>query len=212
MNYIYDMFLNFKEKLYDFYDWNTNDNITHIRKIPAFKITSKKLKDIKDNIVQIDKSFLKKIYNKTEEFKKNETNKISYIALFSDGNDILAIKFNKKGINYMKSSLAIDEQDDIIDIIKFQKEINLKYKIIKNQKQEVFKTRFEIENKKFIITELNKIYNDKNYKKINYICLECFGKPEPNINKSINKIKKEITKENDNFYKILDIFKIINQK
>ena len=34
MNYIYDILLNFKNKLYDFYDWNINDDITHIRKIP----------------------------------------------------------------------------------------------------------------------------------------------------------------------------------
>ena len=35
MNYIYDILINFNENLYDFYDWNLNDQIDHIRKIPV---------------------------------------------------------------------------------------------------------------------------------------------------------------------------------
>lgn len=212
MNYIYDIFVNFQKKLYDFYDWNINDNITHIRKIPTFKISNKEFDDLKKNVLKIDKPFLSKIYNKSEEFRQNETVKIKYTSVFSNGKEVIAIKFNKNGINYMKSTLAIDEQDDIIDIIKFQKETKLKYKIIKKHSEENFQTRFEIENKKFIINELNKIYNDKNYQKLNYIYLECFGKQEKNIDKAINKIKKEITEYNDNFYKIFKIFKITTQK
>ena len=212
MNYIYDIFLDFEKNLYDFYDWNIDDEITHIRKIPAFKISSKELKDIKNNIIKINNTFLKQIHNKTEQFKKNEIAKMKYTSIFSDGKDAIAIKFSKNGISYMKSTLAIDEQNDIIDIIKSQKEINLKYKIIKKLKQKNFKTRFEIENEKIIYNELNKINKGKDYKKMSYICLECFGKPEPNITKAINKIKKEIIKGNDNFYKIFKIFKTINQK
>ena len=33
MNYIYDILLNFKEDLYDFFDWNYSDDIEHIRKM-----------------------------------------------------------------------------------------------------------------------------------------------------------------------------------
>jgi len=33
MTYIYDILLNFKDDLYEFYDWNKTDNIIHIRKI-----------------------------------------------------------------------------------------------------------------------------------------------------------------------------------
>ena len=45
MNYIYDILVNFKETLYDFYEWNKNDNITHIRKIPLFRINDIFFKD-----------------------------------------------------------------------------------------------------------------------------------------------------------------------
>ena len=212
MNYIYDVLLNFNEKFYDFYEWNTNDRIIHIRKIPTFKIQTNQLYEIKNNIIQINKQFLKNINNKTEKFNNGGILKIKYTALFSDGKDVLAVKFNKNGINYMKSDLAIDEQDEIIDIIKFQKEITLEYKTIKKQNNKFFKTRFEIENENYILNELSKIYNKKEIEKLNYIYLECFGKIEPNINKALNKIKKEIIKGNDNFYKIFNIFKINNQK
>ena len=40
MTYIYDILLNFKEELIEFYDWNKNDNIIHIRKIPLLKISN----------------------------------------------------------------------------------------------------------------------------------------------------------------------------
>ncbi len=211
MNYIYDTYLNFNKNLYDFYEWSGNDEITHIRKIPTFKISTTCFFNLKNNIIKIDKNFLAKISYKSEEFKENKIDKIKYTAMFSDGKDIIAIKFNKLGINYMKSSLLIDEEEDIINIIKNQQEINPQLKIIKAQKTPQFKTRFEKENQKFITHELNKIYKNNDIEKINYICLECFGKEEKNMKKAIAKIKKEITKENDNFYKIFKIFKMINQ-
>ena len=207
MNYIYDIYINLQNTPYDFYDWNEEDDILHIKKIPAFKISTIDFKNIKNNIVKIDKKILDKIYHKTEQFKKNEKEKISNIALFSNGIDAVAIKFNKNRINKLKSCLTIDDNKEVIDIINKQKETKINYKIIKKQKQPFFKTRLEKENEIFINKELNIIYNSKNYKKINYICLECFGKTEKNLNKAIKKIKKEIIKGNDNLYKIFNTFK-----
>ena len=65
MNYIYDILLNFKEEYYDFYDWNKNDNIVHIRKIPILKIDTIDLYNIKNNKIKIELKFLEKIRNKT---------------------------------------------------------------------------------------------------------------------------------------------------
>ena len=69
MNYIYDILLNFKESFLDFYEWNLDDEIIHIRKIPLFRVSKEKLYDFKNGIVKIDYSFLKYIFNKTEVFK-----------------------------------------------------------------------------------------------------------------------------------------------
>ena len=63
MNYIYDILINFNENLYDFYDWNLNDQIDHIRKIPVFKTDSEFLYNLKKNDIILNKDFLNKIYN-----------------------------------------------------------------------------------------------------------------------------------------------------
>lgn len=212
MNYIYDILLNFNKNLYDFYDWNKKDKITHIRKIPSFKISDRDFINIKENTVKISNEFIRQINNKTEEFKKTGITKLKYTSLLSNGKDVIAIKWNKNGINEKKSTLCIDEQEEIIEIINKQKEIPLKYKIVKKENKTNFKTRFEIENQTDINRKLLDIYRQKDYKKMSYIHLECFGKKQQNIDVAFERLKKEITKQNDNFYKIYNFFKTINQK
>ena len=213
MNYIYDVILDFQKEYYDFYEWNKNDNIFHMRKIPILKINEKQFNEIKNNIVQFSEATTKLFNFKTaERFKQNNITKMKYTIIISTENQAMGIKINKNGIIQLKSSLLPDEQDDVIEIIKFQNEAKLEYKIIKNNKKNNFKTRFEIENEKFIYNELNKVYEQKNIQKINYICLECFNKQEKNIEIAYKKLKAEINKTNENFKKIYDIFKITKQK
>ena len=209
MNFIYNIFLNFNKKIYEFYDWNKEDIIIHIRKILAFKISTKNLKIIKNNVVQIDKKILDKCKNKTEDFNNNN---IKYAILLSDGKELIAIKLNKNFITSGKSSLMIDEHQEIVKIINKYKETTLKIKIIKKEKPNNYRTRFETKNEKFINKQLKNIEKEKQEKKLNYICLECFGKTEPTLDKALIKIKKEIVKNNDNFHKVFKILKFVNQK
>ena len=212
MNYIYDVILNFQKEYYDFYDWNKSDNIYHMRKIPIIKISSKQLLDIKNNVVKFYKDNLKYFNVKAERFKQNSITKIKYTIILGDEHEALAIKLNKDGLVHLKSSLLPDEQEDVIEILKFQKETKLNYQIIKKSKTNFFKTRFEVEHEQFIHKELDEIYRQKNIQKLNYLCLECFNTPETNINRAYKKLKKEISKTNDNFQKIYNIFKMIKQK
>ena len=212
MNYIYDVLLNFQKEYYDFFDWNQNDNLYHMRKVPIIKVTNLNLKEIKNNIIKFDNNILNLINNKAERFSKNTISKQKYIFIISNENECLALKLNKNGIITHKSSLLPNEQDDIIEISKIQKITTLNYKIIKKQPINNFQTRFELENKKFIIEELDKIYKQNNFLKLNYLCLECFNHTEPTINKAYLKLKQEIQKANKNFIKLYNIFKIINQK
>ena len=215
MNYIYDVILNFQKEYYDFYEWNKNDNIYHMRKIPIIKINNKQFFEIKNNTIRFDEETLKFFNTKNilaERFKQNSISKIRNTIILGDEYEALAIKLNKNGLINFKSALLPDEQDDVIEILKFQKEFKLNYQIKHNQKTNNFKTRFELENEKFIMNELNKIYNEKNIQKLNYLCLECFNKPEKNINEAYKKLKKEIKKANSNFQKIYEIFKISKQK
>ena len=212
MNYIYDVLLNFQKEYYDFFEWNQNDNIYHMRKLPILKITKKELDEIKNNIVKFDNNTLNIINSKSERFKKNAISKLKYIFIVGNDHECLAIKLNKNGIITHKSSLLPNEKDDVIDILKLQKEINIGYTIIKRQSINNFKTRFEIENEKFILDELDKIYKQNNFQKINYLCLECFNNSESNIDKAYLKLKQEIKKTNNNFTKLYNIFKMISQK
>lgn len=212
MNYIYDVVLNFRKEYYEFYDWNKNDNIYHMRKIPIIKISSKQLLEIKNNVVKFNEDTFKFLNVKAERFKQSSITKIKHMVIFGDNHETIAIKLNKDGLVHLKSSLLPDEQDDVIEILKFQKETKLNYQIIKTSKVNPFKTRFEVEHEHFIHQELDKIYSQKNIQKLNYLCLECFNVPETNINRAYEKLKKEISKTNDNFQKIYNIFKIIKQK
>ena len=38
MNFIYDIVLNFNKDFYNFFEWNKNDNIINVKKIPIFLI------------------------------------------------------------------------------------------------------------------------------------------------------------------------------
>ena len=129
MNYIYDVVLNLQKEYYDFYEWNQNDNIFHMRKIPIIKINKKQLLEIKNHLIKFNGETLKyfntKIY--AERFKENNITKIKSILILSAENFALSIKLNKKGIITHKSSLLPEEQDDILEISKFQKEIVLDY-------------------------------------------------------------------------------------
>lgn len=189
MNYIYDILLNFNEKLYDFYDWNKNDNIKHIKKIPIVKVSSKNLDVLKNNQVEFSKQFLEKIQNKTEEFHSKKNKTIEYACLFTDDLEVMAININKKNLY---SRLLIDEEIEILDIANHIMEKDLDIKIIKKNEIEEFKTRKQIEQINKAKCELKKLLNENNIEKLKYLYYECFNKKIDSIEKIIKDLNKEI--------------------
>ena len=95
MNYIYDIYLNFNNTLIDFFDWNKNDKLTHIKKTPIFKINSNNFKILCSNKVKVDTTTLNQIENKTEVWKDKRG--IKYCCLFCTDSSIICIKFDKNG-------------------------------------------------------------------------------------------------------------------
>ena len=114
-NYIYDIYLNLNETLYDFFDWNKNDKLIHIKKIPVIKVNEDIIKVLINNNIKINDEILTQIYDKTEVWNMNR--KISYCALFATNSDIIAIEFNKNGKNISKSVLFIDEELEVLEIV-----------------------------------------------------------------------------------------------
>ena len=200
MNYIYDIYINLNDTLYDFFDWNKSDKITHIKKLPVLKINEEQFKKITYNKINIKEELLLKIYNKTEIWGVND--KINYCILFTDGYNIIVIEFNNKGNSIKKSYLYIDEELEILEIVNKISEEKIEFKIISKDKN-LFKTRKQIKEEKFIYRELKNI----NENKWNYIYFECFGKQEKNkkvILKDINKFNKNSIILN----KLYDILKL----
>lgn len=200
MNYIYDVLVNFKYPLIEFYDWDMDDDILNIKRIPLSKICSKDLNILKYHKFKIDISDiigLTKIFN---DRKKNYTS-----IIYTDGNEALVFNFNDKGICISKSDLLLDEENDILDNSVSLKETIIKYEILSKDKIDLYKTRNQVEITKYLLNQINKI---DDLDKLNYIYFECFNEHK-NVSKIklINRIKG---KWDDKYYKIYDFFKSIS--
>lgn len=198
MNYIYDIVLNFNENVYDFYEWNKGDNITHIRKIPLIKINSKDLYNIENNVVEFDEELLNKIKNKTELFSGKTVKNIDALIL-CDGTNTLSIKINHN--KYLYSKLIIEEEMEVLEVADRMKETNISYKIL-SKKNICLKTRKEIEIDEYVKKTLNKLEKNHEEEKLRYIFFECFGKKNYDV--------KKLYKESNKIYDILRLIQINN--
>ena len=185
MNFIYDILINFNKKIIDFYDWNLNDNIDHVRKIPLYRIDSKSLLDIKNSVVKFDSNFLECIHHKTEFFHNQDVEKIQYACLFSDGAYVLGVKFNSNGVSVGKSKLLLDEEMEVLDVCERLEEVNFSYEILMNDVVCEFVTRKDMKIKNYLISEIKKNHNCD---KLKYIYFDCYGEQEDDIAKIMDKL------------------------
>lgn len=180
MNYIYDIFLNFDKEIIDFYDWNNDDKIIHIRKVPVFKVKTEAIYDFYCNKIKLTQEFMKIIENKTEVFMNRELIKIPYCCLFTDGNMVIAYKLDNKGIVVEKSMLFLQEELEVIDFCERMNVFNIEYETIKNEVTTNFKTRYEKYLYKFLSNQINNLDNKNDIAKLKYLYYECFNVKECN--------------------------------
>lgn len=204
MNYIYDILLNFHDILYDFYDWNPNDNIINVRKIPLFKISVNQLKEIKENSIRFDPEFLKKFQNKTELFSGKDIKYIEYCCLLSDGSETLAVLIKHNHIE--KSYLLIDEELEVLEVVARLKEEVISYHILKRAKNNGFKTRKETEIEKSIRRNLKKLKEENAIQQLKYLYYECFNKKEEDKEKILLDLEYALDKNFDMIAKKLNAF------
>ena len=115
MNYIYDIFLNYNDLAYEVFEWNKEDKISHIRKIPLIVISSLDLYNLSNKKIIIDSSFLTKIYRKTEVFSKRDNYNLDYSFLATDKSEIIAFKLDKNGLIKQYSKLLIEEEIEVLN-------------------------------------------------------------------------------------------------
>lgn len=208
MNYIYDILINFNYNLYDFYDWHREDNILNVKSILIYKISSENLNKMRNNIIKVDNNFLEKIADKTEYFDKQSINKIKHACLFSDGMDVIGIKFNSQGVSIGISKLLIEEELEILEITDILKGVDINFEILKERNTAIFRTRREIKERNKIINEL---YNIDDIEKLKYLYFECFNREESKKEIIYRDLIKAIDKDN-NLYKIKEILKLVSIK
>lgn len=207
MIYIYDILLNFNKELFEYYEWTKEDNITHIKRIKLFKITSEQIDDLFKYNIKLDKEILNLIYNKTELYRKPS---IEYSALFTDGYRTIAIIFNKDGKSIEKSRLVLEEEEEILDISRKIDVFNINYK--KNQKIKIeFLTRKETILKQNLINYFNKLYKNKNKATLEYIYLDYFEEVEKDIDKIYKRLIKSLNNITDKHKKIVNIIELSNK-
>lgn len=174
MNYVYDILVNFNETLYDFYDWNLDDHITHIRRIPIYKIESERLNEIRNHVVKFDQEFLEIVKNRTEYFSGRNVKIIKYAFLLTDGIDIIGFLVGDK-MKY--TCLQIDEELDVLEEVEF-KPYPVKYEIIAPKTSPILKTRYQLKQENKIREKLKELKKENNIPKIQYLYYECFNKKE----------------------------------
>lgn len=206
MNYIYDITLNFNKELYNFYEWNNEDNIEFFLKIPVFKVEDTVLIDFVNNDFTVDKKILNCISNKTECYNKKSIKIYKYCAIFTSLKKAVAVVFNEKGDSISKSYLSIEEEDEILEFAKLIKYYLVEYKVNKkNNRRNSFITRNEKDTKSKMLKIINDIYNNKEYNKLKYLFYEVYNERLNDEYKIYIKLIKLIENNSEKLSKIKKI-------
>lgn len=198
MIYIYDLVLNWSNKRrYEFFEWNNDDEIEYIKKIPIFRISN--FDKVINNSLVVDKTFLDKIYNKTEVYGNKTISKVEYCCLFCDEilTKAIACEFSDDGKIIYSSNIYFLDLDEVLELAKKIKTIYLEGKIIEKEIfDNLFLTRLERRKKKILLDDINISYQNKDIDKLKYYYYELFNKECENI----EEIKKKLINSLNNIY------------
>lgn len=207
MNYIYDIVLNFNKDYFCFYEWNKKDNIINIKKIPFFVVDNNTFNMMKYDRVVVDSSFIELIKEKTYTYSKN---KIGSACLISNCKEVIGVLFDNKGNLVKRSSLLIDEEEEVLDEIVNDDIYNINIVSSKKIRREDI-NRIEREKKLF----LNKyIKRENNIINLKYLYYDYFEKEEDDISlikkKLLDNINSNWSDKLNSFYETVKIFNKIN--
>ena len=211
MIYTYDILLNWTkdERLKEFYEWNLEDDLEHIKKMPIIRISESFLKDLLTSKIKIDKSFLSKIKYKTESYFHNEIDVIDYAVIVTTLRKALALELDNEGNVMYKSNLLIDEEEEVLEIGEELVVMDIPYKVISKNNKVSYLTRKEEEEKKFLTKEIKKIKKNKEESKLNYLFKEFFIDDVDTFNDKLNVLEKEISKDYNSFHhKLYNLLKL----
>ena len=208
MNYVYDILSNFNQELYDFYDWDKNDNFTHLRKVPSFKVSKEVLVDLMFKKVKIKGNLLKLIKDKTQVFTKEGVDVIEYCFIVSDSLNALGVILDEDGVVYKRSKFLVSEELEINKCLKTSKIYNVEYNLLSSKTHYSNMTRNEEKVTNLILNELELIMDSTD--KIDYLYYEWFNtnKGKNKYKKLVSSIKSRYTSKHEYILELLNLLKI----
>ena len=208
MNYIYDILLNFiDDNYYEFYEWNNNDNFVNIKKTIVLRVTNDTIYDILNYKIKINKKILNMIKNKTSFYKKNNRKDLDNICIISNCEKSIALSIDETGIIKYKSALLLDEEIDANKIAEREEVTIIEYKKYKSQKKKSYIARSDLIKQEYLLKEIRKIYQNKNYKKLKYFYYELFDKEKDDYKSMYKELIDNLQDYKDKYDKIYDILK-----
>ena len=208
MNYVYDILSNFNQELYDFYDWDKNDNFTHLRKVPSFRVSKEVLVDLMFKKVKIKGNLLKLIKDKTQVFTKEGVDVIEYCFIVSDSVNSLGVILDEDGVVYKRSKFLVSEELEINKCLKTSKIYNVEYNLLSSKTHYSNMTRNEEKVTNLILNELELIMDSTD--KIDYLYYEWFNKNKGKnkYKKLVSSIKSSYTSKHEYILELLNLLKI----
>lgn len=204
MNFIYDIVLNFNKDYYNFFEWNKRDNIINIKKIPLLVVDNDTFKIMKYDNVTVAKSFIDCIKDKTYTYNRQ---KIGPACLISNSKEVIGLLFNDNGVLIKRSSLLLDEEEEVLDEIYSDEIFNIEIIKFRKVKADININRSQKEKMEFLIKYISKENSDINLK---YLYYDYFEKDEDDTSvikdSLILEIKNNWTKKFDRFYETAKIF------
>ncbi len=208
MNYIYDILLNFiDDNYYEFYEWNNNDTFVNIKKTIVLRVTNDTIYDILNYKIKINKKILNMIKNKTSFYKKNNRKDLDNICIISNCEKSIALSIDETGIIKYKSALLLDEEIDANKIAEREEVTIIEYKKYKSQKKKSYIARSDLIKQEYLLKEIRKIYQNKNYKKLKYFYYELFDKEKDDYKSMYKELIDNLQDYKDKYDKIYDILK-----
>ena len=208
MNYVYDILSNFNQELYDFYDWDKNDNFTHLRKVPSFRVSKEVLVDLMFKKIKIKGNLLKLIKDKTQVFTKEGVDVIEYCFVVSDSVNALGVILDEDGVVYKRSKFLVSEELEINKCLKTSKVYNVEYNLLSSKTHYSNMTRNEEKVTNLILSELELIMDSTD--KIDYLYYEWFNtnKGKNKYKKLVSSIKSSYTSKHEYILELLNLLKI----
>ncbi len=193
MNYIYNIKVNLKDELINFYEWNKTDKIVVLNKVKIFVLDFYDYDNILRMNIKVRKEFLDRL--KLD----------NYICLFTNTIDIVCVKFNNDGTISKVSKLDIYEEREILDELNYKSKTRLLYSKVNKTNNYKLITRKEEQ----IITKLLNYLNDSknNTELIDYLYYEWFhdNKSNDKYNDLITEINSEYTEKHNKLFKIIEL-------